>query len=185
MIKFKKQSKYLKERKQRRKQIKKWLYILLVLQSLMLITLKYIYWNDFLFGQVSTAIFIIINATIVSIRVFIIESNIHTKNDIGIKIWWLCCLRFGQKGVYTEGYKVQQIKKNIQAIKNTNNKSFQLNNNYSIVLETKNNEYFSSIEQQIHNKTSILNRNKDKMFKNSSNPQLYNLKEKLRISVLD
>ena len=48
--------------------------------------------------------YIIINTCMMFIRVFIIDSTIAPKNDPGIKIWWLCNLRFGQKGIYKDKY---------------------------------------------------------------------------------
>jgi len=44
-----------------------------------------------------------------AIRVFI-DNAISPKNDPGICIWWLCNLRLGQKGRYTE----KHIRKRLQ-----------------------------------------------------------------------
>lgn len=51
------------------------------------------------------------------IRVFIVDSKIIPKNDPGIKIWWLCCIKFGQKGKHSEEYKIKKVKEELFEIK--------------------------------------------------------------------
>ena len=42
------------------------------------------------------------------------DSTIAPKNDPGLKIWWLCNLRFGQRGIHTERSKKRQRDKEIE-----------------------------------------------------------------------
>jgi len=55
-----------------------------------------------LFGKYLSVAYFIVNCLAVLIRINFVHSTVTTKNDPGIKIWWLCGLRFGQRGKYTE-----------------------------------------------------------------------------------
>ena len=38
----------------------------------------------------------------IAIRMVIIENYLLPMHDPGITVWWLCCIKFGQKGKYSE-----------------------------------------------------------------------------------
>ena len=56
----------------------------------------------------------------IMVRVYIVDSKIVPKNDPGITIYWMCCLKFGQRGKFTEEYKINKVKENIEELKEMN-----------------------------------------------------------------
>ena len=91
--------------------------IFLAAEIILLIILNQRYWQNFVFGKVSMLIFMILNVMMISIRVFIIDSNITPKHDPGITIYWCCCLKFGRRGKYSEDYRRKVIQFNIKKLK--------------------------------------------------------------------
>mgnify|MGYP006121657475 CR=1 FL=1 len=101
------------KKKKRRALIKKILFIFAVLEIVSLTLVTYYWCRNFFFGKAMVALFAVINVSMIMVRVFIIDSTTIPKNDPGIVIYWLCCLRFGQRGKYSEEYKMKQVKKNL------------------------------------------------------------------------
>ena len=89
------------------------LFLLMFIEIVFLILLQVFYCSNFPFGLISTLIFVVLNLSMLFIRVFVVDATIIPKNDPGITIYWLCCLRFGQRGKYTEKYKIGEVKRNI------------------------------------------------------------------------
>ena len=52
-----------------------------------------------------------INTLFLMLNVFIIESMVTPKNDPGIIIWWLCCIRVGGKGKFSYEYDSKEKNK--------------------------------------------------------------------------
>ena len=95
-------------------------FIFLVLQVAFLMFLGATTLKDYLFGWAYTIIIILININFVFIRIYVIDNTIAPKNDPGITIWWLCCIKFGQKGSYSEKNKNNMIKRKLYELKNSN-----------------------------------------------------------------
>ena len=53
----------------------------------------------------------IINTLFLMIYVFIVKSMVTPKNDPGIIIWWLCCIRIGGKGKFSQEYDFNEKNK--------------------------------------------------------------------------
>ena len=83
--------------------------VFLAIEIIILIVLKIKFWSNFDFGYFSMLIFMMLNIMMISIRVFVIDSTTKPKNDPGIFIWWCCCLKLGQRGTYSENYRLKVI----------------------------------------------------------------------------
>ena len=110
----------------------------------------------------------------IMIRVFIIDSTTIPKNDPGIVIYWLCCLKFGQRGKYSEEYKMKQVKKNLYELKEFKSVSGMSD---STIFQSKYSSYQRRVSQNDRNK------NMKNLYRNNRN--LQNLAEKLNISILN
>jgi len=70
-------------------------FALAVLEIALLFYFAYVKCKDFLFGRMSVGIFAMVNISLIMVRVFIVDSTVTPKNDPGITIYWMCCLKFG------------------------------------------------------------------------------------------
>ena len=94
-------------RKYKKKKQKKAMRLLLmitvtVIQIFILFFFYNYYFDSFDFGKELTVLVIMFNSCMFVIRNFVVLDLYAPPNDPGIVIWWLCCLRIGQKGSFTE-----------------------------------------------------------------------------------
>ena len=61
------------------------------------------YYSNFEFGLFMCFIILTINS-MGALIYYEVNPIVKLKNDPGIIIWWMCCLRFGQKGKYNKEY---------------------------------------------------------------------------------
>ena len=102
----------LQKRKKMRKRIKVFAFMLCLIQIIFFLGVSIFVLKDYLFGLFCSLIFVFVNINCIMIRIHIIDNPIAPRNDPGITIWWLCCLKFGQKGKYLEKSKIREIKRN-------------------------------------------------------------------------
>ena len=55
-----------------------------------------------------------LNMVLITIRMVIIDNPIVPKHDPGIMVWWLFCIKFGQRGRYTENHIKLDYKRKIK-----------------------------------------------------------------------
>ena len=73
----------------------------MALQVIVLIALLLSYFNHFPFAYSIIVVIYMMNMIYLIIRLIIIESPIMPKHEVGITIWWLCCVSIGRKGKYS------------------------------------------------------------------------------------
>ena len=53
---------------------------------------------------------VMVTFSMLCIRLSIIDSLVVPKHDTGITVWWLCCIKFGQKGRYSSKEIIKEYK---------------------------------------------------------------------------
>ena len=86
----------MQERRKRNKRIKKLVFFsFFVLEGVFVAFFIKFYSKKFEFGLSLAILFSLINVCYLMIYTYIINSYNKPKNDPGIVIWWMCCVRVG------------------------------------------------------------------------------------------
>ena len=94
-------------RRKFRKRIKDATILALIIQTITIIIITSIFYDNFFFGLFMCIIILIINTLGFLIYYEIVNPIVKIKNDPGIVVWWWCCTRFGQNG------KHKKVKKSL------------------------------------------------------------------------
>lgn len=110
-------TKVLKKKRLRQRRLRRFLWMLTIIQILVVISIDLTFYYAFQFG-LSVSIFILmINFCITMIYLNIHKAIVRPKDDPGMMIWWWCCLRIGRTGKYAKKKKQKNQEKRIAKIK--------------------------------------------------------------------
>ena len=70
------------------------------LQMVVFVSLQLTLFKGFDFGGLMVIFMILINTSLAMVKINVVDCIIRPQNDPGILVWWLCCIRFGNKGKF-------------------------------------------------------------------------------------
>ena len=95
------------EKRARNKKIRKVVFWgFTIVQIMFLVFFLFYFSQTFVCGQTLCVIIMLVNWSAYMVHANIINSYVKPKNDPGILIWWLCCVRIG----FSKSWKAQEAK---------------------------------------------------------------------------
>lgn len=80
------------------------IYFAFIVQLIVMIVMSYFWFMHFTLQEEIIGFIILINMVFLLVKMVYIDDPTEPAHDKGIVIWWLFCIKFGQRGRYTEKY---------------------------------------------------------------------------------